>query len=81
MVLHRMDCSFGNGWQQFWQQSKHPVAIWSEPFRQTKVDYLHDNPRRKGLVREASDWWFSSVAYWLQDSAGANDVVLTGMQW
>ena len=66
---------------QFWQQSKHPVAIWSEDFWQTKFDYLHDNPRRKGLVHEAANWRFSSAAYWLRDQKEAADVVLTGIEW
>lgn len=67
--------------RQFWQQSRHPVAIWSREFWQTKVDYLHDNPRRKGLIREVSDWRFSSAGYWLLDPAGESDVLLTAVEW
>lgn len=48
--------------RQFWQVSRHPVAIWTEGFWRTKVNYLHDNPRRKGLVHEATAWRFSSAA-------------------
>jgi hypothetical protein len=66
---------------QFWQQSKHPVAIWSESFWRTKVDCLHDNPSRKGLVHEAADWRFSSAAYWLSDQVEETDVVLTEVTW
>ena len=66
---------------QFWQQSKHPVAIWSERFWRTKFDYLHDNPRRKGLVYEAADWRFSSAAYWLREQVADCDVKLTGVAW
>lgn len=66
---------------QIWQQSKHPVAIWSEGFWRTKFDYLHDNPRRKGLVREATDWRFSSAAYWLGGQVEDTDVFLTGVAW
>jgi putative transposase len=40
--------------RQFWQLSRHPEAIQSRPFWQTKVNYLHDNPRRKELVRDAT---------------------------
>ncbi len=36
---------------QFWQPSKHPVAIWSEGFWRTKVDYLHDNPQDEGFSK------------------------------
>ena len=66
---------------QFWQQSKHPVAIWSQPFWQTKIDYLHDNPRRKGLVHEATAWRFSSARYWLSDANDDSDVKLSGVAW
>ncbi len=67
--------------RQFWQQSRHPAAIWSESFLQSKLDYLHDNPRRKGLVQEATAWRFSSAAYWLGDLSGKSDVELTAVAW
>ena len=67
--------------RQFWQQSRHPVAIWTESFWRSKVNYLHDNPRRKGLVVEAAAWRFSSAAYWLLDPPGETDVKLTGIEW
>jgi REP element-mobilizing transposase RayT len=67
--------------RQFWQPSRHPEAIWSQAFWQTKMDYLHDNPRRKGLVRDATHWRFSSAAYWLLDPPGESDVVLTAIEW
>lgn len=71
----------GDRLRQFWQQSRHPVAIWSRDFWKTKVAYLHDNPRRKGLVRNGTEWRFSSAAYWLLDPHGESDVVLTGVEW
>jgi REP element-mobilizing transposase RayT len=67
--------------RQFWQVSKHPVAIWTEQFWRTKVNYLHDNPCRKGLVHEATAWRSSSAAYWLLEPPGESDVLLTGVQW
>jgi REP element-mobilizing transposase RayT len=67
--------------RHFWQQSRHPVAIQSRPFWQTKVAYLHDNPRRKGLVHDVTYWRFSSAAYWLLDPPGDSDGVLTGVEW
>ena len=66
---------------QFWQQSRHPEAIWTHAFLQEKVAYLHDNPRRKGLVRGATDWRFSSAAHWFSDPPGPSDVVLSGVEW
>ena len=67
--------------RQFWQQSKHPVAIWSAGFWQTKVTYLHDNPRRKGLVTDVVAWRFSSAGYWLGEPPGETDVVLSAVVW
>ena len=67
--------------RQFWQQSRHPEAIFTHPFWQTKSNYLHDNPRRKGLVQEASAWRFSSAAYWLLEPPGDSDVELTAVEW
>jgi len=67
--------------RQFWQQSRHPEAIYSEKFWRTKIDYLHDNPRRKGLVWNAIHWRFSSAAYWLSDPPGESDVILSKVIW
>jgi len=72
----RMDRS-----RQFWQQSKHPEAIWTQKFWQSKFDYIHDNPRRKGMVHEGVAWRFSSAAYWLLQPPGESDVGLTGIEW
>jgi putative transposase len=47
-----------------WQDGFHPQAIWSaEVFRQ-KLDYLHANPCRKGLVRLPEQWWYSSAGFY-----------------
>jgi putative transposase len=67
--------------RQIWQQSRHPEAIQSQAFWRSKIDYLHDNPRRKGLVRDATHWRFSSAAYWLLDPPGETDVILTAVEW
>src|SRR5262249_23576836 len=36
--------------RRFWQPTRHPVQIETEGFWQAKLDYLHANPCRKGLV-------------------------------
>ena len=45
---------------------------------QAKLSYLHDNPRRKGLMWEATAWRFSAAAYWL-GNAGKSDGGLTAI--
>jgi REP-associated tyrosine transposase len=49
--------------RRFWQPSRHPESIETERFWQQKLDYLHDNPCRKGLVRVPDHWRFSSAAW------------------
>ncbi len=66
---------------QFWQQGRHAEAIYSREFFVQKLNYLHDNPRRKGLVWEPTQWRFSSAAYWTNDPPGESDVLLTAVDW
>jgi len=50
--------------RRFWQPTQHPIGIFSEGFWNQKIDYLHHNPCRKGLVLRPEDWRFSSALYW-----------------
>jgi len=45
------------------------------------VYYLHDNPRRKGLVTRAEHWRFSSASNWLSEGGVENDVILSQVEW
>ena len=67
--------------RRFWQPSRHPEAIESERFWRQKLDYLHENPCRKGLVLRARDWVFSSAAYYVSDTRDASQVKLTPIDW
>jgi putative transposase len=60
--------------RKFWQPTQHAEGIFSEKFYRQKFDYIHMNPVRKGLVRSAVDWRFSSAGYWLDgNNAGWDD--------
>jgi hypothetical protein len=67
--------------RRFWQPSRHPEAVYGDRFWQQKLDYLHDNPRRKGLVRAAKDWRFSSAAWYDAGGEGETDVPLAVIDW
>jgi hypothetical protein len=67
--------------RRFWQPTRHPVQIETEPFWQAKLDYLHANPCRKGLVTQPEHWRFSSAHYWRHGDGTANDVVLSPVFW
>jgi REP element-mobilizing transposase RayT len=67
--------------RRFWQPSRHPEAIQTERFWTQKLDYLHENPCRKGLVTRAAFWRFSSAAYYVSDAQEACDVVISAIDW
>jgi putative transposase len=66
--------------RRFWQASQHPVGIFTDKFWEQKMDYLHMNPCRKGLVRAQDDWRFSSAAFWMEGRV-ENEVDLAGVDW
>ena len=67
--------------RRFWQPSRHPEAIETERFWQQKLDYTHENPCRKGLVRRAIDWRYSSAAYYVSEGAAECDVTISSIDW
>jgi REP element-mobilizing transposase RayT len=74
-------CAGADRERRLWQPTRHPEQIENERFWQCKFDYLHANPVRKGLVRRADHWRFSSASYWLSDGLVQNDVVLSAIEW
>jgi REP element-mobilizing transposase RayT len=75
------DQAGGDRERRFWQPSRHPEAIQGERFWQQKLDYLHDNPCRKGLVLRPDHWRFSSAAWYMSDGVESVDVPLTAIEW
>jgi REP element-mobilizing transposase RayT len=67
--------------RRLWQPSRHPESIEGERFWQQKLDYLHDNPCRKGLVRCPEHWRNSSAAWYLSEGAETVDVPITQIEW
>jgi len=64
----------GNTEYKVWQDGYHPKAIFTQWFLRQKLDYLHDNPVRKGLVRRAEDWVYSSAAAYLKGERGMIEI-------
>ncbi len=48
---------------QVWQEGFHPQQIISEEMLRQKIDYLHHNPVRAGLVAQPEDWVYSSAGH------------------
>jgi hypothetical protein len=52
---------------QFWQYGNHAEEIYTNKFMWSKLDYLHLNPVRAGLVAKASDYIYSSANNYVND--------------
>ena len=50
---------------QFWQEGVHPELIQGDDMMRPKVEYIHQNPVKRGYVDEASHWRYSSARDYL----------------
>ena len=49
---------------QFWQRRFHDFNVWSAKKRTEKLEYMHANPVKRGLVKDLRHWpWRSYAAY------------------
>ncbi|WP_158727777.1 MULTISPECIES: REP-associated tyrosine transposase [unclassified Flavobacterium] len=53
---------------QFWQYGNHPEEVYSNKFMWIKLDYIHLNPVRAGIVEKASHYVYSSASNYVSDS-------------
>jgi putative transposase len=57
---------------KIWQDEYHPIAILSDKWFAEKMNYMHNNPVRKGFVKKPEEWKYSSARNWI---LGIHDVV------
>ena len=50
-----------------WQEGFHPITIESDQFFLEKLQYLHENPVRKGYVDRPEQWRYSSARNYVLD--------------
>jgi hypothetical protein len=67
--------------RRLWQPTRHPVQIETAHFWQARIDYLHQNPVRKGIVRETGQGRFSSASYWASGGKTDHDARLSAIGW
>ena len=58
-----------------WQLGNHAEEIYSEKFLWSKIDYIHFNPVRAGLVSKPQDYIYSSASNYV-DAKGIIDVAI-----
>ena len=62
---------------QFWQEGSHPQLIDGEVMLRQKLEYIHQNPVKRGYVSEAEHWrWSSAHSY-----AGGESLVEVFRDW
>jgi REP element-mobilizing transposase RayT len=61
--------------RQVWQRGWHAEGLASDNFLHQKMNYIHENPVRKGLVRNPEDWIYSSASFWINGDEGEIPVV------
>ncbi len=58
---------YGKKISNVWQKGYHPVLIKSEKWFREKLDYIHQNPVKKGFVTQQDDWKYSSARNYILD--------------
>jgi putative transposase len=53
-----------SGLPHFWQVRYYDFAVWSEEKCAEKINYIHQNPVRRGLVSRPEGWRWSSFLQW-----------------
>jgi REP element-mobilizing transposase RayT len=62
---------------QFWQEGSHPIRIPNREMMEQKIEYIHQNPVRRGYVDEQEHWRYSSAKIY----AGREGLLPVSMDW
>jgi REP element-mobilizing transposase RayT len=62
--------------RQLWTHENHAEEIFSPKFIAQKVNYIHENPVRAGIVEKAEDYLYSSARNYAGLSSGIETIVL-----
>jgi len=66
-----------NGKRQFWRQENHPKECFGKEFTQQKMNYIHQNPVRAGIVGVPEHYIYSSA----RDYAGQKGSLHIDLLW
>jgi putative transposase len=57
---------------QVWQEGFHPQAILNDEMFQQKLEYIHNNPLRRGYVDDPAHWRYSSYRNYIGEPGVLN---------
>jgi len=58
-----------DSYPHFWQHRFYDFNVWSDEKKIEKLEYMHQNPVKRGLVQDPKDWAWSSYGFY----AGGED--------
>jgi REP element-mobilizing transposase RayT len=73
-LMHKVDSEY-----QVWQEGNHPEEITKDKMMQQRIEYIHNNPIRRGYVDEAYYWRYSSARNY-EEKLGLINVQTEGEQ-
>lgn len=71
-LRHKKDRDF-----QLWQEGSHPQLIQGEAMMRQKIEYIHNNPVKRGYVDKPTDWRYSSA----RNYAGMEGLIPVTTKW
>ena len=63
--------------RRLWREGSHPKQILSEDMMRQKLEYMHDNPVRRGYVDDPAHWRYSSA----RNYAGEEGLIPVVTDW
>ena len=60
---------------KFWQVGNHAIEVFTEKFIWGKINYIHENPVRAGLVKQQWDWVYSSASNYQDEESVLEEVL------
>jgi putative transposase len=68
LKLFKLDVPKKKNWEyQIWQERFDDLAIYTPTIAKVKINYIHNNPVRKGLVERPEDYLYSSARNYVLD--------------
>jgi len=61
---------------RFWRAGNHPIELWSNSVIDQKIDYIHNNPVKEGLVFKTGDYLYSSAVDYAGETGWLDIVVV-----
>jgi putative transposase len=55
---------------QFWEQRFYDFNVWSQKKKNEKLEYMHMNPVKRGLVSHPKEWPWSSFSFYSNGEVG-----------